>query len=86
MHDNLEHATQAVLAQRSDAAVSKDRKALARRVAGMQTTVPASGSTEEVILQEAQRELCQISKAQSQLGGPASSQRNSGKGGVAEVA
>ena len=64
MHDDLEHATQAVLEQRPDSAVSRDRRALARRVSGMQTTVPASGSTEEVILQEAQRELCQISKAQ----------------------
>ena len=64
MHDNLEHATQAVLEQRADGAVSKDRKALARRVAGMRQAVPASGSREEAILQDAQRELCQISKAQ----------------------
>ena len=39
MHDNLEHATQAVLEQRSDDAVSKDRKALARRVAVMRRVV-----------------------------------------------
>ena len=86
IHDNLEHATQAVLEQRSDVAASKDRKALARRVAVMQRAVPASGSREEAILQDAERELNQMISTQGQLGGPASSQRNSGKGGVAEVA
>ena len=64
MHDNLEHATQAVLEQRSDIAVSKDRKALARRVVVMQQAVPASGSREEAILQDAQRELSQMISTQ----------------------
>ena len=64
MHDNLEHATQAVLEQRTDVATSKDRKALARRVAGMRRAVPASGSREEAILQDAQRELSQMISTQ----------------------
>ena len=64
VHDMFEHATQAVLEQRTDVAISKDRKALARRVVGMQQAVPASGSREEAILQDAQRELSQMISTQ----------------------
>ena len=64
MHDKLEHATQAVLEQRPDGAVSKDRKALARRVAEMQHYAPSSGSREEATLHEAQRELWQLRSTQ----------------------
>ena len=63
-HDNFEHATQAVLEQRTDIAISRDRKALARRVAGMRHAAPASGSREEAALHEAQRELSQLRSAQ----------------------
>ena len=84
MHDNLEHATRAVLEQRTDVAISKDRKALARRVAVMRRAVPASGSSHPPRCTEVARPDEQ--RTGSQLGGPASSQRNSGKGGVAEVA
>ena len=64
MHDNFEHATQAVLEQRTDHAISRDRKALARRVAGMQQAAPASGSREEASLHDAQRELSQMRSTQ----------------------
>ena len=63
-HDSFEHATQAVLGQRTDNAVSRDRKALARRVAEMQQYVPTSCSRQETALHEAQRELRQLRSAQ----------------------